>query len=1215
MTPRRDGIGMAAHRECLTHSRVAMPPRPGGRVRVSRVRPMSSVFSQAADRLRSSAAFRDLCSGRPGLRGAPVPVAAWLFELLGDLDAMPQIVVVPGESDALSWIEAARLFGAAADVVYFPSPALTPYQESETSLQIRAQEAIALDRLFEATRPTLVCTPRALFRAVPDEAAFRAAVHSIRAGGELDVDALLVDLVRRGYRRSELVAEVGTFAVRGGLIDLFGPGMDDPVRLDLFGDQVESIRAFDLASQRSGASLEEVRILPLSLLPAGPERAGLLADRLEQLGVETSGEAGERLAMLRSGEGFPGWENYLPALEDELRGLGDLESLRPRRVVCLDPALLLREIEHHQEVLEDEFDSRRAAGRLAVASADLLLPFAAVRRLIDEADHRIGELGPVTRLGSPQPPGGAAASPGSAVSGAVDFGATPTDMLVGQLPRLPREVDTARARGDRVVFVVSEGNEERLREMLLQRQIDPAASGVELVAGSLQRGFRLPAAGITVFSDLQLFPLRTPRRSRSRLRPFLSGMRDLKVGEFVVHEEHGIGQFIGMRSLSAGGSADEAAASQSQLPPTLRELRRRAGSATEVMEIEYADGRTLLLPLHRLDLVQRYSGVEGLSPRLDKLGGSSWSRKKSRVRRGLQKLAVDLLELYAARKIADAPRIGPDSDEQNLFELAFEHTETEDQLVAIEEIKRDLESGRPMDRLLCGDVGFGKTEVAMRAAFKTVDNGYQVALLAPTTILAAQHLQTLRSRFAEFPVEIDMISRFRTPAEVREIRQRVKAGEVDILIGTHRLLSQDLGFAKLGLLVIDEEQRFGVGHKEKLKALRRDMHVLSLSATPVPRTLQMSLAGVRDLSTIESPPKDRMAVETQVVPFSTDLVRDVIEFELERGGQIYFVHNRVEDIEQVSAQLQELVPGLRMTVGHGQLDERALSERMQAFKEGRYDLLLATTIIENGIDIPSVNTMIVHHAERYGLAQLYQLRGRVGRSDQLAFCYLTIPADRVLTEEARRRLRAIEEFTELGSGFRIAARDLEIRGAGDLLGAEQSGHISDLGIDTYLKMLEETVRELQGEEVATAVSAQIDLPIAMSIPEDYVAEVNLRMDLYRRLAAGEDEPSEILEEMEDRFGPPPEEVRSLVRAATLKQLAERLRVQSIVSSQGSLVIRMRRDARVDVERLIELVAERGDASFSPSGVLTLDRVPGRESLAVAQATLQRIEAPRAEAVA
>jgi transcription-repair coupling factor (superfamily II helicase) len=494
----------------------------------------------------------------------------------------------------------------------------------------------------------------------------------------------------------------------------------------------------------------------------------------------------------------------------------------------------------------------------------------------------------------------------------------------------------------------------------------------------------------------------------------------------------------------------------------------------------------------------------------------------------------------------------------------------------------------------------------MRAAWKAVDGGYQVAVLAPTTILADQHLETFHRRFAGLPVTIEMISRFRSPQEVKEIKKKLKEGKVDILIGTHRLLSKDMELPKLGLMIVDEEQRFGVAQKERLKQMKKGVHVLAMSATPVPRTLQLSLAGVRDLSVIETPPKDRMAVETAILPFNSEVIREAIEAEIERGGQVYYVYNRVESIEKMLIDLKEMVPGVRVTVGHGQLDEGELSRRMHAFTRGDFDVLLATTIIENGIDIPNVNTMIVHRADRFGLAQLYQLRGRVGRSNQLAYCYLLVPQDRVLSEQARKRLSAIREFTDLGAGFRIAARDLEIRGAGNLLGAEQSGHIGAVGIETYLKLLEETVRELRGETVEEAPSAAIDLPVPMAIPETYVDNANLRMELYRKIAAAEESEEEVLAELTDRFGAPPASVKSLVEVAALKRLAESLRVQSISAKGGELIIRLRRDARIDIDRLIEMVQTRPGAAFSPSGVLTLAAGRGAQMVAIARETLSEL---------
>jgi transcription-repair coupling factor (superfamily II helicase) len=481
-------------------------------------------------------------------------------------------------------------------------------------------------------------------------------------------------------------------------------------------------------------------------------------------------------------------------------------------------------------------------------------------------------------------------------------------------------------------------------------------------------------------------------------------------------------------------------------------------------------------------------------------------------------------------------------------------------------------------------------------------------VLAPTTILADQHLETFHKRFNGFPVNIEMISRFRSPQEVRDIRKKVTEGKVDVLIGTHRLLSKDIQMKKLGLVIIDEEQRFGVAQKERLKQIKKDVHVLAMSATPVPRTLQLSLANVRDMSVIETPPKDRMAVETAILPFRTELIREAIEFEIERGGQVYYVYNRVETIEKMLTFLRDTVPGVRVTVGHGQLDEAELSRRMHAFTRGDFDVLLATTIIENGIDIPSVNTMIVHRADRFGLAQLYQLRGRVGRSNQLAYCYLLVPEDRVLSEPARKRLAAIREFTDLGAGFRIAARDLEIRGAGNLLGGEQSGHINAVGIETYLKLLEETVRELRGEAVDEAPSVNIDLPVPMSIPQEYVDDANLRMEIYRKIASSEQTEREIVAELTDRFGPPPQAVLTLIEVASLKRTAETLRVQSVSAKGSELIIRLRRDARIDVERLIELVSNRPGASFSPTGVLTLTASGGRQMLETARQTLEALGA-------
>ncbi len=1170
------------------------------------------VWGELSHTLRSSAPFRRLterlAAGAPGaVRSGvdvvrlPVAAAAWVADLLAAELGGPVLALVPREADAQAWLEGAQLFagaagpGAEAAAVYFPAPSLSPYQETEPSLAVRAQEAAALDRILGRRTRAVVATPRALFRRLPAAADFAAAVVEVAAGDDLPPARLAERLLARGYHRSDLVAEVGELAVRGGVFDVFPPGEELPLRLDFFGDTIDSIRRFDPQTQRSEERVDRARLLPLSLFPSGPEDARRLAEALPpRLAWDLSPDGARHLEDLRERGGYPGWEGLLPALAARTAGLEEL--LPGALVVAVDPPALAVEVEHHAGLLAADFAARREHGKLALPPEAVERPAAAVEAALAAAEVVVRDLVLGAGWTAPGAAGGA--------DGPVDFAATATDLFQGQLPRFPQEVATARDRGDRCLVVVAPGHTGRMEQLLEGRELTLGPGGCELVEGELTRGFRLPAAGVSLYGESQILPrarpqVRPPAR-KARYGPFVSGLRDLKPGDFVVHGDHGIGQFVGLRRIDGSGDGGP-------LPPSLAGMGGHGPGESEVMEIAYSTGQRLLLPLSRLDLIQKFSGIEGVAPRLDKLGGTSWNKTKAKVKSSLRDMAGELVKLYAERQLAEAPVMPPESDLGGQFAAAFAYEETADQHEAIAAIAGDLERARPMDRLLCGDVGYGKTEVAMRAAFKAVDGGYQVAVLAPTTILADQHLETFQERFKGFPVAIEMISRFRTPEEVRDIRKRLAAGKIDILIGTHRLLSKDVEIPKLGLLIVDEEQRFGVAQKERLKQLKKDVHVLALSATPVPRTLQLSLAGVRDLSVIETPPKDRMAVETAILPFDTQLVREAIEFEIGRGGQVYYVYNRVETIERMLARLKEIVPGVRVTVGHGQLDEDELLRRMHAFHRGEHDVLLATTIIENGIDIPNVNTMIVHRADRFGLAQLYQLRGRVGRSSQLAYCYLLVEGDRVLSEAARKRLAAIREFTDLGAGFRIAARDLEIRGAGNLLGAEQSGHIAAVGIETYLKMLEETVRELRGEAVEEAPSVALDLPVAMAIPESYIGDANLRMEIYRKIAAGETGDEELTAELTDRFGAPPPEVLTLLEVGRLKRVAESLRVQAVSARGARLTIRLRRDARVDVEKLIGMVSELPGASFSPTGVLTLIAHPG-DAVATARRTLEELAA-------
>ena len=639
----------------------------------------------------------------------------------------------------------------------------------------------------------------------------------------------------------------------------------------------------------------------------------------------------------------------------------------------------------------------------------------------------------------------------------------------GRVADWVNEIRRLREHGETTLFVAATpGRAERTIELLkeydlfavpVERADDARYAAVLVAIGRLSRGFRLPDAALQVYAEADVFEeeRRAPERRRSATKAFLSDLRDLKVGDLVVHVDNGIGEFVGLKQIGIGEALQE------------------------FLELHYAGDDKLFVPVERLDLVQKYTGAA--RPPLDRLGGASWERAKTRVKKAMRDMAEELLKLYAARKAVPGHAFSPDTHWQKEFEDAFEYELTPDQKSAIADIKRDMESPTPMDRLLCGDVGYGKTEVAMRAAFKAVMDGKQVAILAPTTVLAFQHEKTLRERFAGFPVRIEMVSRFRSKAEQKEALAELAAGKVDIIVGTHRLLSKDVQFRDLGLLVVDEEQRFGVAHKEKIKQLRRKVDVLTMSATPIPRTLNMSLVGIRDMSIIETPPKDRLSIQTNVVKFDQQVIGSAIRHEIERGGQVYFVHNRVESIFSIGSLVQRLVPEAKVVVGHGQMEEELLERAMLDFVARKYDVLLATTIVENGLDIPNANTIIINRADRYGLSQLYQLRGRVGRSDRPAYAYLLIPPEDNLSPVAKKRLAAIKEFSDLGSGFRVAALDLEIRGAGNLLGGEQSGHIETVGFEMYMKLLEETVKELKGEELEDDTRATVNLKVDLRIDE------------------------------------------------------------------------------------------------------------------------------------
>jgi len=719
----------------------------------------------------------------------------------------------------------------------------------------------------------------------------------------------------------------------------------------------------------------------------------------------------------------------------------------------------------------------------------------------------------------------------------------------------------------------------------------PAPAGAALmVRGDLAEGFVIPDLGQMWLADSDLFggfDWASRRREHSGILSFISGLGDLKVGDYVVHVDHGVGIYQGLRQLSVNGSA------------------------RDFMLLTYQDDAKLYVPLERLDLVEKYrSSGEGAKPVLDRLGGSGWERTKSRVKRALRDMTQELLDIYAERKMAGGTPTSPDTPWQEEFEEAFEFEETPDQLKALADIKQDLESPEPMDRLLCGDVGYGKTELAVRAAFKVIQDGRQVAVLAPTTVLAFQHYTTFRQRLAAFPMRVEMLSRFRQPAEQKKIVAETEAGKVDLLIGTHRLLSKDVRFRELGLLIVDEEQRFGVAAKEKLRKLKAGVDVLAMSATPIPRTLHMSLGGLRDLSVIETPPRGRLAIQTTVAPFSQNIIQSAILQEIQREGQVFFVHNRVESIFSLAAIVQRLAPTARIGVAHGQMDEKELERVMLKFMQGEYEVLVATALIENGLDIPRANTIIVNHAERFGLADLYQLRGRVGRSNRRAYAYFLVAAEEALTPTARRRLAALKEFSELGAGFRLAALDLELRGAGNLLGAEQHGHLNAIGIDLYLKMLEQTVEELKGAPQRIEVRTTLNLGLDIKIPDSYVADESQRLRLYKRISslATPEARTELETELVDRYGPIPLSVSNLLSYGLLKSAAEQLLVQSIERKAEDIWMRFHEQTPLEPKRITTFVRRRREASLRPDGVLRFRlRSVGENTLQEVQNVLQELQ--------
>jgi transcription-repair coupling factor (superfamily II helicase) len=1063
---------------------------------------------------------------------------------------------------------------------------------------------------------------------------------------------LIVDLlIASGYVREEPVGAVGEFSLRGGILDIFSPAHDSPHRIEFFGDAVESIREFDPDTQRSVGHSRESVIVPMRELAVRREEFIKWADRarehwsddLFRLDLRT------RVAHAERGESFPGWEYLIPLIRPLPSSAFDY--FKDSLFIIDEPVEIDKKAADLYNYIEQRYSQAAIAGELALAPDKLFLTVEELRARFDRFSRvefrLLGREASVTdeyfRLEGDIAPPPAPLTDSENTEEAAQTNrpssvflfpiseSTPDVPMLSQSPRryqgrvqdLSRDLKVEPDWGATLFAMPSLGLAERVVEMLGEYGItvqlapllaaysrgDGKVAGLAKVAtvGRLGNGFTLPAAALSVLIESDIFGEieRTVRqrasakaRKRRKASAFLSDLGDLKVGDYVVHIDHGIGQFGGlMQMTTAGGPTGNVAAG----------LERTASGVREFMLLTFAEGAKLYVPVERLDLVQRYSAGEGARPQLDRLGGVGWQKAKARAKRAMRDMAEELLKLYAERQLVGGHPYGADTPWQQEFEDAFEYQLTPDQEAAIEDVKAGMENPQPMDRLIVGDVGYGKTEVAMRAAFKAVMEGKQTALLAPTTVLVYQHFKTLQKRFSAFPAKIEMLSRFRSAKEQREVVKALEAGSVDVVVGTHRLLSKDIKFKDLGLLIVDEEQRFGVAHKERIKQMRKKVDVIAMSATPIPRTLNMSLAGLRDMSIIETPPRDRLAIQTHVVKFSDTVIRSAIELELQRSGQVFFVHNRVETIFTVAELIGRLAPNARIGVGHGQMGEKELEEVILKFINHELDVLVSTTIIENGIDIPLANTIIINRADMYGLSQLYQLRGRVGRSNRHAYAYLLISGEETLTDIAKRRLAAIREFSDLGAGFRIAALDLELRGAGNLLGGQQSGHIDAIGFDLYTQMLQRTVAELKGESIEDETSSSINLGVDIRIPEDYIYDVSQRLRTYKRVssAESEDELADVHAEIEDRYGPIPDTVESLFRYARLRREASRLGVVSIDREGERLAIKFSERAVIDPEKLIALV-QAGGASFAPSGVLKL-KLASQDSAGVFAAVMDLLD--------
>lgn len=1063
------------------------------------------------------------------------------------------------------------------DVLLFPERELMFYDIEAAGADVKKKRLEVIDALRTKEKPCpVVLTAEALRSATVSQKIYSDNVLTLHVGDEIELCDLAARMVRLGYKREDMVEGAGQFSIRGGIFDFFPFYSDLAYRIEFFDTEIDSIRAFHTETQRtaSNGQLSEARITPageMLLSESGEKRllaalGGIVADlgkkkKLSEAEQKMAATIRRDIEKIESGERLLSADKYIPLLYNEK--IPTLLDLLPGGYLpfVIDPVRVSEASRSADALMREKCADLLERGIVPASSMRYSEEIGAVLKRLEKMG--MTALSPLSVTGLDFRPKSIAAITAKSLgsfNGKMEFfydalrfyrsNSYRTVILAGSVKRAENLYNQLTDEG--VPCTLSQSFESL-----------PAAGAITVCGGTVNRGFEYPLIRTAVISDKEIFASAKKRRKRFKVekKNKIDSFTDLSVGDYVVHQSHGIGRYLGIERLTV------------------------EGVSRDYLRLEYRGGDSLYVPAEQLDMLYKYTGAQEKSVRLNKLGGQEWNKTKQRVKASCSDMAKKLLELYAQREALSGIGFMPDTEWQRDFEAAFPYEETDDQLRCIAEVKQDMEKKRPMDRLLCGDVGYGKTEVAMRASFKAVMSGYQVVYLVPTTILANQHYVNFKQRMKDYPISIAMFSRFCTRAQQSETLKGLKTGEVDIVIGTHKLLGSSVKYKKPGLLIIDEEQRFGVAHKERIKELKQEIDVLTLSATPIPRTLHMSLSGIRDMSVIEEPPAERYPVATYVMEYDRDIVREAIKKELMRGGQVYYLHNRVGGIETVAAEISQMVPEARVETAHGQMSERELEDIMSSVSEGEIDVLVCTTIIETGLDIANVNTIIIEDADRLGLAQLYQLRGRVGRSNRLAYAYLTFRRSKVLSEDAEKRLRAIKEFTEFGSGFKIAMRDLEIRGTGNVIGPQQSGHMESVGYEMYCKLLSDAVSQLKGGEVRSEGEASVSLPVSAYIPEEYITKPSSRLDAYKMIAAIETEvdSADVYDELLDRYGDVPKVTENLMNIALIKSAAGKKRFTEVKGTLSELRLFFSPENAPDMDSLVKLIPDMKGALAIQNG--------------------------------